>query len=348
MTQTILTTLFAAAWTITLAMAVYFGLQKRKYQKKIEAVKKFLDSIDTGETETPQNNQQMRHKGIPIYKIALYIASIGLWTYAIIQIGWHNICYLYGNSLSVDTCELISHIFDALITIPIAAACVGFWQIRTIHYVSPSFRHVTCAFVAMALLTLLLAPFTPSMEFELGALHFDLTFEWRIIMTIFGGCWLWFLLREMETGLTRLRTSFTSLIEPILTETGYTARIQDSGKLLVANDATHFIIDHHSISQESPFEHVCLEHCFRNPRAKGLFSKGILLLIINKLSGTYPDFNVACTTEGRIHIRYNCDISTHQDLLPHLAYACDFFGKIQAEIESAITELSISNSIKRK
>lgn len=137
---------------------------------------------------------------------------------------------------------------------------------------------------------------------------------------------------------SKLHNDFYSLIEPLLQKEGYTTRFLSERQLLVEDGALHFAITHCVGTAGSSYERVLMESRFKDPRAEELFYDG-MLLITNKLSGVYPDYNVVCSTDGRIRIRYCCDIKKAKDILPHAAYASDFFGKIQFEALQAINEM---------
>lgn len=131
---------------------------------------------------------------------------------------------------------------------------------------------------------------------------------------------------------------FCTLLEPILQEAGYTFRFLSEGQFLVHNGDIHFTINQRIGSTDSNVKRVWFENRFKDPRAEEIFKDGTLL-IINKLSGIYPEFNVVCSTDGRIRIRYCCDIAEPQDLLPHISFACKFFSKIRTEAEQMLTEM---------
>lgn len=127
-------------------------------------------------------------------------------------------------------------------------------------------------------------------------------------------------------------------IEPVLQNAGYETRRMESGRLLVVNGDVHFAIDVRPEVADSTYTRIWFENRFRDEHAEELFAKGVLL-ITNRLSGIYPEFNVVCSNDGRIRTRYRCDIKEPQDILPHVAYACDYFGKIQVEAKQAVLEL---------
>lgn len=133
-------------------------------------------------------------------------------------------------------------------------------------------------------------------------------------------------------------SNFYSLLEPVLHNAGLTFRMLPEGQFLAHKGDIHFTINLRQEPQDSVFTHVWLENRFKDDRAKELFEEEGILLITNRLSGIYPEFNVVCSNDGRVRIRYSCDIVTPEDLLPHITYACDFFEKIQTEALQAITD----------
>lgn len=135
----------------------------------------------------------------------------------------------------------------------------------------------------------------------------------------------------------KLRNDFETLIQSTLHNAGYET-YYTSDHFLCINGDTHFAINHRSRSTDMAYERVWFENRFKDPRAEELFKDGTLL-IINKLSGIYPEFNVVCSTDGRIRIRYCCDIAEPQDILPHIPFACEFFSKIRTEAEQMLTEM---------
>ena len=146
---------------------------------------------------------------------------------------------------------------------------------------------------------------------------------------------------EKEIQSTTSKTTddqFYSLIEPILQRNGYTFHFLSDGQFLVYNGDIHFTINHHQESLNTTHERIWLENRFKDVRAEDLFPESILL-ITNRLSGIYPEFNVVCSNDGRVRIRYCCDIATLQDILHHIEYASDFFRKIQAEAKQALTDM---------
>lgn len=136
----------------------------------------------------------------------------------------------------------------------------------------------------------------------------------------------------------KLNKEFYTLLEPVLQDAGYETYYM-ANHFLCINGKLHFAINHHHGSQDSAYERVWLENRFKDARAKELFEEEGILLITNRLSGIYPEFNVVCSNDGRVRIRYSCDIVKLEDLLPHITYACDFFEKIQAEAMHAITDM---------
>jgi len=137
---------------------------------------------------------------------------------------------------------------------------------------------------------------------------------------------------------SKLHKEFYSLIKPVLQGAGCTFRFLSEGQFLVHNGSIHFTIKILTEPQGSTYERVLLENRFKDTRAKELFEEEGVLLITNRLSGIYPEFNVVCSNDGRIRIRYSCDIKKPADLLPHIAYACNFFEKIQDEAVQAIID----------
>lgn len=135
---------------------------------------------------------------------------------------------------------------------------------------------------------------------------------------------------------SKLHKEFYSLIQPVLQDAGYTYRILPEGQFLVHNGDIHFTIKQLPAPKGSKYERVLLESRFKDDRAKVLFEEEGVLLITNRLSGIHPEFNVVCSNDGRIRIRYNCDIRKPEDLLPHIAYACDFFNRIEVDAKIAI------------
>ena len=148
---------------------------------------------------------------------------------------------------------------------------------------------------------------------------------------------------------TKLHNDFYTLIQPVLQDAGYTFRILPEGQFLVHNGDIHFTIKQLPAPKGSTYERVLLESRFKDDRAKVLFEEEGVLLITNRLSGIHPEFNVVCSNDGRIRIRYSCDIKKPADLLPHIAYACNFFNEIEADAKIAIVsayELFLNNSHK--
>ena len=135
---------------------------------------------------------------------------------------------------------------------------------------------------------------------------------------------------------SKLNKEFYTLLEPILQEAGYTYRFLSEGQFLVHNGDIHFTVKQLPAPKGSTFKRVLLESRFKDDRAKVLFEEEGVLLITNRLSGIHPEFNVVCSNDGRIRIRYSCDIKKPADLLPHIAYACSFFNKIEVDAKIAI------------
>jgi hypothetical protein len=135
---------------------------------------------------------------------------------------------------------------------------------------------------------------------------------------------------------SKLHNDFYTLIQPVLEDAGCTFRILPEGQFLVHNGDTHFTIKQLPEPKGSTYERVLLESRFKDDRAKVLFEEEGALLITNRLSGIHPEFNVVCSNDGRIRIRYSCDIKKPVDLLPHIAYACSFFNEIEVDAKIAI------------
>lgn len=137
---------------------------------------------------------------------------------------------------------------------------------------------------------------------------------------------------------SKLHNDFYTLIQPVLQDAGYTFRILPEEQFLVHNGDIHFTIKQLPAPKRSTYERVLLESRFKDDRAKVLFEEEGVLLITNRLSGIYPEFNVVCSNDGRVRIRYSCDIKKPADLLPHITYSCGFFEKIQDEAMQAIVD----------
>lgn len=133
-------------------------------------------------------------------------------------------------------------------------------------------------------------------------------------------------------------SNILSLMEPVLHKAGYSTRYLKDGQLLVTNGDMHFTVDLHAASSDSSFNHICLEHRFTNQLAEALFDSGALL-VTNKLSGMNPEFNIACSTDGRIRIRYCCDIIQSEDILHHIAYATEHLIKLKEEATQSIVKM---------
>jgi hypothetical protein len=145
--------------------------------------------------------------------------------------------------------------------------------------------------------------------------------------------------RELQsTTAKKSDDQFYSLLEPVLQHAGYTFRFLSEGQFLVHIGDVHFTINHRQESPNAIYKRVWLENRFTDVRAEELFPDSILL-ITNRLSGIYPEFNVVCSNDGRVRIRYCCDITKPHDILPHIVYASEFFGKIQAEAKQTISEM---------
>lgn len=144
--------------------------------------------------------------------------------------------------------------------------------------------------------------------------------------------------RELQSTTKKTDDQFYSQLEPVLQHAGYTFRFLPEGQFLVHNGDIHFTINQRNESADSAYTRVWLENRFKDVRAESMFPDGILL-ITNRLSGVYPEFNVVCSNDGRVRIRYCCDITKPQDILPHIVYASEFFGKIRAEAQQIISEI---------
>ena len=145
--------------------------------------------------------------------------------------------------------------------------------------------------------------------------------------------------RELQSTTKKTDDQFYSQLEPVLQHAGYTFRFLPEGQFLVHDGSIHFTINHRREFPDASYKRVWLENRFKDVRAEELFPESILL-ITNRLSGIYPEFNVVCSNDGRVRIRYCCDIAKPQDILPHIAYASDFFGKIQTEARQTISEMN--------
>lgn len=152
--------------------------------------------------------------------------------------------------------------------------------------------------------------------------------------------------KEQQSPTKKSDDQFYSLLEPVLQHAGYTFRILSEGQFLVHSGDIHFTINHRQESLDAVYKRIWLENRFKDVRAEELFPESILL-ITNWLSGIYPEFNVVCSNDGRVRIRYCCDIEKAQDILPHIVYASDLFGKIQIEAKQAISEAYDSLLIKK-
>lgn len=149
--------------------------------------------------------------------------------------------------------------------------------------------------------------------------------------------------KELETPSVECdRDPFYSLIEPVLRSAGCTYHYLAEGQFLVHNEDIHFTIKHYKDSRNPIFERVQFESRFKDVRAEDLFPEGVLL-ITNRLSGVYPDFNVVCSKDGRVRICYRCDIVKSEDILPHVMYASAFFRKIQFEAKQIIEGMQKSS-----